>query len=113
MAHSFLSFYTSNPVAGHMEAALYILHYIHSTHDYGIFFTSNDIWPMHSYVHFPSSSDTEAYDDAVSLQLGLSNTLLAYSNACCGSQLGSLVADGTLLPLFKCRGMNSGIVFKN
>jgi hypothetical protein len=69
-AHSFLSSYTSKSAVGHMKAALYILHYIHSTHDYGISFTSNDVAPMHSYVHFSSSSDTEVYDDAVPPKLG-------------------------------------------
>ncbi len=47
-AHSFLSSYTNKPAWGHMKAALFDLHYIHSTHDYGIFFTSNDAAPMHS-----------------------------------------------------------------
>jgi hypothetical protein len=112
-AHSFLSSYTNKPAAGHMKAALYVLHYIHSTHDFGISFTSNDTAPMHSYVHFPPSSDTEAYDDAVPPKLSSSNTISAYSDACWGSQLGSSVADGTLLPLFKFRSMNGGIIFKN
>ncbi len=112
-AHSFLSSYTTKDVASHMKTALYVLHYIHSTHDYGISFTSNDVAPMHSYIHFPSSSDTEPYDGAIPLKLGSLNTLSVYSHACWGSQLGSLVADGTLLPLFKFRSMNGGVVFKN
>ena len=112
-AHSFLSSYTNQPAVGHMKAALYVLHYIHSTHDYGISFTSKDTAPMHSYVHFPPSSDAEAYDDAIPPKLGCSNTISAYSDACWGSQLGSSVADGTLLPLFKFRSMSGGIVFKN
>jgi hypothetical protein len=49
--HSFLSSYSNKPSTGHMKAALYALHYIHSTHDYGISFTSEDVAPMHSYVH--------------------------------------------------------------
>ena len=68
---------------------------------------------MHSYVHFPPSTDTEAYDDAVPPTLASSNTLLAYSDACWGSQLGSFVANGTFLPLYKFCSMNGGIVFKN
>ncbi len=91
-----------------MKAALYLLHYIHSTHDYGIFFTSEDTAPMHSYVHYPPSSDIEVYNGAIPPKLGSSNTISAYSDACWGSQLGSSVADGMLLPLFKF-----GIVFKN
>ena len=112
-AHSFLSSYTNKPASGHMKAALYVLHYIHSTHDYGISFTSEDTAPMHSYVHYPPPTDVEAYDDATPPKLGSSNTISAYSDACWGSQLGSSVADGTLLPLFKFRSMNGGIVFKN
>ena len=68
---------------------------------------------MHSYVLFPPSTDTEAYNDTAPPTLASSNTLLAYTDACWGSQLGSSVADGTLLPLFKLRSMNGGIVFKN
>ena len=44
---------------------------------------------------------------------GSFNTISAYSDACWGSQLGSLVAGGTLLSLFKFRSMNGGIIFKN
>ena len=112
-AHSFLSSYMNKPASGHMNAGLYVLHYIHFTHDYGISFTSDDTAPMQSYVHYPPPSDTEAYEDAIPPKLGSSNQLSAYSNACWGSQLGSSVADGTLLPLFKFRSMNGGIVFKN
>jgi hypothetical protein len=112
--HRSLSFtHTNKPATGHMKAALYILHYIHSTHDYGISFTSNNIALLHSYVHFPPLTNAKAYDDIVLPTLGLANTLLAYSNACWGSQLGSSVANGTLLPLFKLQSMNGGIIFKN
>ncbi len=96
-----------------MKAALYALHYIHSTHDYGISFTSDDVVPMHSYIHYPPPTDAEAYDDAIPPTLDRSDTILAYSNTCWGSQLGSAVADGTLLPLFKFCSMNGGIIFKN
>jgi hypothetical protein len=96
-----------------MKAALYALHYIHSTHDYGISFTSEDMAPMHSYVHYPPLTNVEAYTDAILSTPTNSSTLLAYSDACGGSQIGSAVADGTLLPLFKFRSMNGSIVFKN
>ncbi len=36
-----------------------------------------------------------------------------HSDACWGSQIGSAIADGTLLPLFKFRSMNDGIIFCN
>ena len=68
---------------------------------------------MHSYVHYPPSSDVEACDDVIPLKLESLNTISAYSNACWGSQLGSSVANGRLLLLFKFRSMNGGIVFKN
>jgi hypothetical protein len=93
-----------------MKAVHNILHYIHSTHDYGISFTSNNIAPMHSYVHFPPPTNAEVYDDAVLPMLGSANTLLVYSNAGWGSQLGSSVANGTHLPLFKLQSMNGGII---
>jgi hypothetical protein len=96
-----------------MKAALYTLHYIHSTHDYGISFTSDNIGPMHSFIHYPPSTDVEAYQDATPLQSHDSSTLTSYSNACWGSEIGSAVANGTLLPLFKFRSTSGGIVFKN
>jgi hypothetical protein len=46
--HSFLASYSNKPSVGHMKAALYTLHYIHSTYDYGISFTSDSVAPMHS-----------------------------------------------------------------
>ena len=94
-----------------MKVGLYVLHYIPSMHDYGISSTSDDTAPMHSYVHYPPSSDTEAYEDAIPPKLGSSNQLSTYSDACWGSQLGSLVVDGTFLPLFKFCSINGGIVF--
>jgi hypothetical protein len=96
-----------------MKAALHVLHYIHFTHSYGISFTTDDTTPMHSYVHFPPSTDVEAYDDAVAPKSGSSNTLLVYSIACWGFQSRSFIADGTLLPLFKFCSMNGGIIVKN
>jgi hypothetical protein len=111
--HSFLSSYSNKPATGHMKAALYALHCIHSTHDYGISFTLDDVAPMHSYVHYPPLTDVEAYEDAILPTLTNSSTLSAYSDACWGSQIGSVVADGTVLPLFKFCSMNGGIVFKN
>jgi hypothetical protein len=53
-----------------MKAALYALHYIHSTHNYGILFTSEDVTPMHSYIHYPPPTEVKAYEDAVPPTLG-------------------------------------------
>jgi hypothetical protein len=96
-----------------MKSAIYALHYIHSTYKYGITFTSDDVGPMHLYIHYPPSTNVEAYTDAIPPKLSNSNTILAYSNACWLSQIGNAVTEGTLLPLFKLQSMNSGIVFKN
>jgi hypothetical protein len=109
--HSSLASYSNKPSVGHMKAALYALHYIHSTHDYDISFTSDSVAPMHSYITFPPSTNVEAYTDALSPTLTNSSTLSFYSDACWGSQSGNAVADGTLLPLFKFRSMTGGIIF--
>jgi hypothetical protein len=109
--YSFLSSYSSKPATGHMKVALYALHYIHSTHDYGITFTSSITSPIHTYVHFPDSLDVKAYTDAIPPSRITCAPLTAYSHACWGSQIGSAVCDGTLLPLFKFRSMSGGIVF--
>jgi hypothetical protein len=92
-----------------MKAALYALHYIHSTHDYGITFTSSITSPIHAFVHFPTSLDVEVYTNAIPppWESGAS-----YSDACWGSQIGSVVFDGTLLPLFKFWSMSGGVVFQ-
>jgi hypothetical protein len=111
--HSFLSSYSAKSAVGHMKLALYTLHCIHSTFNYGISFTSKDMAHMHSYIHYPPSTDVKAYTNAISLKPSTTQTITAYSNAYWGSQIGSPVAEGTLLPLFKFWSMNGGIVFKN
>jgi hypothetical protein len=111
--HSFLSSYSAKPAVGHMKSALNALHYIHSTFNYGITFTSKDMAPMHSYIHYPPSTDVEAYTNAIPPKPTTTQTLITYSNACWGSQIGNMVAEGTLLPLFKFWSMNGGIFFKN
>ncbi len=68
---------------------------------------------MHSFIHFPPSTDAEAHEDAVPPKPVNSSTLSAYSDACWGSQIGSAVADGTLLLLFKFHSMNGSIIFCN
>jgi hypothetical protein len=110
--HSFLSLYNNKPSPGHMKAALHALHYIHSTHDYGINFTSENRHPLHTYLHFPDSLDTEAYLDATPPKPGMESKLTTYSDACWGSQIGNAVREGTLLPLFKLRRMSGAIMFR-
>jgi hypothetical protein len=110
--HSFLSSYSNKPAPGHMKAALYALHYVHSTYDYGITFTSSVTSPIHIYIHFPAPSDMEAYTDAIPPSPTNCVPLTAYSNTCWGSQLGSAICNGTLLPLFKFLSMSGGVVFQ-
>ncbi len=95
--------YSNKPSTGHMKAALYTLHYIHSKHNYGISFNSDNIGPMHSFIHYPPppSMDVKAYNDATPPKPTNSSTLSSYSNTCWGLQIGSTVADGTLIPLIK------------
>ncbi len=109
--HSFLSSYNSKPSSGHMKAALHVLHYIHSTHDHGVHFTSSVMDPIHTFVHFPDSLDVEAYTDAKPPSPSHSSPLTSYSNVCWGSQIGLAISDSTLLPLFKCHSMSGGIIF--
>jgi hypothetical protein len=111
--HSFLSSYNAKPAIGHMNLALHVLHYIHSTFDYGISFTLEAMAPMHSYIHYPPSTDVKAYTDAIPPTPSMTQTITAYSDACWGLQIGNAIAEGTLLPLFKFRSMNGGIIFKN
>ncbi len=111
--HSFLSSYIAKPVVGHMKSALHTLHYIHSTFDYGINFTSEATAPMHSHIHYPPSTDVEAYTDAIPPKPSTIQTITAYSNACWGLKIGNAVAEGTLLPLVRFHSMNGGIIFKN
>jgi hypothetical protein len=54
----------------------------------------------------------EAYWDALPPKHADLSTLLSYSNACWGSQIGHDVANCTPLPLLKFHSMSGGIVFK-
>ncbi len=113
MAHSFLASYSNKPSTGHMKAALHTLHYTHLMHDNSISFTSNNVGPAHSFIHYSPTTDVKACTDATPSTANNSSTLSFYSDACWGLQIGSAVADRTLLPLFKFRSMSGSIVFKN
>jgi hypothetical protein len=112
MAHSFLASYSNKPSTGHVNTALHTPHYIHFMHSYGISFTSNNIGPMHSFIHYPPTTDVEEYTDATPPTANNSSTLSSYSDACWGLQIGNPVPDGTLLPLFKFRSISGGILYK-
>ena len=112
-SHSFLSAYINKPSRSHLNAALYVLHYIHSTIDYGFMFTSAEKAPLHAYMSFPHSSDTEAYDDALPPKTDQHHCLTTYSNVCWGSQIGNAIREEVQLPLFKFRSMSGAIIFRS
>ncbi len=110
-SHSFLSAYCNKPLQSHLNAALYVLHYIHSTIDYGFTFTLSKQVTLHTFMSYPHSSDTEAYHDAIPPKKDGHHCLTTYSDACWGSQLGNAVQEGVQLPLFKFRSMSGAIIF--
>ena len=110
--HSFLSSYNNKPSKSHWNAALYALHYIHSTIDYGFTFTSKAQVPLHTFISFPPSSDTEAYTDTLPPSTTQHHRLSTYSDACWGSQLGNAIREGIQLPLFKFRSMSGAVVMR-
>jgi hypothetical protein len=109
-SHSFLSAYIIRPSRSHLNATLYVLHYIHSTIDYGFMFTSAEKAPPHTYMTFPHSSNTKAYNDALPPKTDRHHHLTMYSNACWGSQIGNAVREGIQLPLLKFCSMSSAII---
>jgi hypothetical protein len=100
-------------VTGMRPFMLSITHYIHSTINYGIMFTSAEQSPLHSCMLFPASLDTEAYTDASPPSNNQNHRLTTYSDACWGSQLGNAVREGIQLPLFKFRSMSGAIVMQS
>jgi hypothetical protein len=109
--HSFLSAYNNKPSQSHWNAALYILHYIHSTIDYDISFTSRQSPALHSYMSYPHKSNTKAYTDAFPPDTDSHHRLSTYSDTCWGLQLGNAVREGLQLPLF--RSMSGAIVMRS
>jgi hypothetical protein len=97
VTHSFLSAYNNKPSQSHWIAALYLLHYIHSTIDYGITFMSTEASPLHAYMFYPHASDIEAYSNTIPPKHHQHHCLTTYSNACWGSQLGNAIHEGIQL----------------
>ena len=112
-SHSFLSAYVNKSSRSHLNAALYVLHYIHSTIDYVFTFSLEERAPLHSYMSFPHSSDTKAYDDALPPCPNNHHRLTTYSDACWGSQIGNAIREGIQLPLFKLCSMSGAIIFRS
>jgi len=109
-SHSFLSSYNNKQPKSHWNAALYVLHYIHSTFNFGFTFMSKTQLPLHMFMLIPPSSDTEAYTDAIPPTPAQHHRLSTYSDACWGSQLDNAICEGIQLPLFKFRSMSIAIV---
>jgi hypothetical protein len=91
--------------------ALYTLHYIHSTHDYGINFTSLATAPIPAFVHFHDLLDVEAYSDVTPPTPTHSSLITSCGDVCWGSQIELAVQDGSLLLLFAFSSMSGGIIF--
>ncbi len=113
LSHSFLLAYNNKPSQSHMNVTLYMLHYIHSTIDYGFSFTSKVKTPLHTYMSFPHKSDTESYADAIPPRLSNHHRLTTYRHACWGSQIRNAIREGIHLPLFKFCSMSSAIFFRS
>ena len=112
--HSFLSSYLHCPSSQHMGAAIYALHYVHSTEDYGITFTSKEKQPVHAFLHYPHKTDVEAYGEEAVPPATKDDfaRLSTYADACWGSQLGNSVRKGTPIELFKFRSMSGAVVLR-
>ena len=95
-----------------MKAALYVLQYIYSTHNFGISFSFRNKQPIHVYRHQPDESDIEAFSDAVPPKKGQEHLMTTYSNACWVSQIGNAIPHNVEIPLFKFRSMSSAILYR-
>ena len=111
--HPFLLAYNNKPSRSHMNPALCVLHYIHSTINYSFTFMSEAKIPLHTYMSFPHRLDTEAYNDAISPKPGDHHRLMTYSDACWGSQIGNAIREGIQLPLCKLCSMSGAILFRS
>ena len=110
-SHSFLSAYCNKPSRSHLNATLYVLHYIHLTIDYGFTFSLEEKAPLHTYMKFTHSSDTEAFNNTLPPRPKHHHHLTTYSDACWGSQISNAICKGLQLPLFKFCSMSGAIIF--
>jgi len=53
MIVSLLAQHQSTPSQGHYDVALYVAHYLATTRNLGIYFTSNWSTSLESFLHFP------------------------------------------------------------
>ncbi len=89
-AVSLLAQHQSHPSSGHMDAALYVVHYLANTKSLGIFFSSRQQSKLESYLHFPISSP-----------------MLSMSDANWGPQDATVTVSSPELSLFVSRSMSA------
>ncbi len=87
---SLLAQHQSSPSPGYYEAANYVVHYLASTRDLGIKFTSVKRSSLESFLHFP-----------------VPKTVLSMSDANLGPQDASVSSNSVELPLFASRSMSA------
>jgi hypothetical protein len=76
-------------------------------------FTSKAQAPLHTFMSYPPSSDTEAYTDAIPPLSHQHHRLSTYSDACWGSQLGNGIREGIQLPSFKFCSMSGAVIMRS
>jgi hypothetical protein len=108
-----MSAYNNKPSLTHWNAALYVLHYIHSTIDYKITFTSKESSALHNYMFYPHASNTQTYNNTIPPKHHQHHRLTTYSDACWGSQLRNAVQEVIQLPLFEFQSMSGAIVMRS
>ena len=78
--------------------------------NYGFTFTSVEKVPLHTYMTFPLSSNTEACVDALPPRTDQHHHFTTYSDACWGFQIGNAIHEGIQPPLFKFHSMSGAII---
>lgn len=69
--------------------------------------------PLHTYMAFPHSSNTEAYNNNLPPWTDQHHRLITYRDTCWGSQIGNAIREGIQLPLFIFHSMSSAIIFRS
>jgi hypothetical protein len=92
-AVSLLAQHQSHPSPGHLDAALYVVHYLASTKTLSIYFTSSKRSTMEAFLHFP-----------------LSPKILPMADANWGPQDAKQTKTNCELPLFTSRSMSAFFV---
>lgn len=90
---------------------MYVIKYLQSTINYhGIAFLSDTTATTTGLLHFLFHHNVEAFKDTLAPTAAEHDQLKAYSEACWGSQIGSLVPVGTNLEMFQFRSMSGYLI---